>query len=274
MLLWFSKIGFRNSRASSSVRIAAFVLTGAWLTHQAIPARSISRDETITAKHNAIETVVTHVTDLSATLHVTTCEPKEMEKIGKDFARTYALRTLTLLYKQPGHLRLDGKSSTLGDATLILNGAQRFYAVPRFHLKKNEDLKDSPPKRQSLLEYGGLVAPETLSFMQAKYIKSEPLGNQETQVYDLFYRGVAACSHYRVWIDPKTHITVKRAWYDSEKRLKATFFYLEPREVQDGFWIASRMEVNNADGVLAAVTKLDDVQINQGLSDDLFSTGQ
>lgn len=268
--------GVERDRKRISLK-ATVLLIAMGLVCMPLNAPSLASERGQGGRHTAppacadINSVVTHLTDLAATIHVAEDDPKELEKIGKDFARTYALRTLTLLYKQPDLLRLDGKSSALGDATLILNGTQRFYTVPRFHLKKVENLKDSPSKRQSLLEYGGLVAPETLRFMQARFVKQEALDGQETQVYDLTYRGVANGSSYRVWIDTKTHVTIKRAWYNTEKKLKATFYYLEPREVSDGFWFPTRIEVKNAEGVRAAVTTLEDVQVNQGLNDDLFS---
>ena len=39
-----------------------------------------------------IADLTTKLTDLEVTVHVDRSDPKELEKIGKDFARTYALR--------------------------------------------------------------------------------------------------------------------------------------------------------------------------------------
>jgi outer membrane lipoprotein-sorting protein len=215
--------------------------------------------------------LTTKLTDLEVTVHVDSANPKELEKIGKDFARTYALRTVTMIYKQPDKMRIDGKSAVLGDAMFIQNGTLRYYEVPKLKLHSREDLKNSPAKRQSLLEYGGLVTASTLSFMQGRFTQNEALDGIDTQVYDMTYKGIKGSSHYRVWIDPKTHLTLKRAWYDSDNKLKATFYYLEPHEISPGIWLPTRIEVKNADGVSAAVTTFEDPQVNQGLSDDLFS---
>jgi outer membrane lipoprotein-sorting protein len=215
--------------------------------------------------------LATNLADLEVTVHVDSYDSKELEKIGRDFARTYALRSVNMIYKQPDKMRIDGKSLVLGDAMLILNGAIRYYNVPKLKIHNREDLKNSPSKRQSLLEYGGLVTSNTLSFMQGRFAQNETLDGVETQVYDLTYKGATGnSSHYRIWIDPRTHVTLKRAWYDSENKLKATFYYIEPHEVAPGIWLPTRVEVKNADGVSAAITTLEDPQVNQGLSDDLF----
>jgi len=230
------------------------------------------------AAHRAAEPIpditdsIARLADLALTVHVNNYDPKELEKIGKDFARSYALRTLTLLFKQPDKMRLDGKSSVLGEAMLIQNGAIRYYSVPKLNLHNREDLKNSPSRRQSLLEYGGIVTPSTLAFMQAHYVQHDELEGVDTRVFDLTYKGTtAASSHFRVWIDSKTHVTLKRAWYDSEGKLKATFFYADPHEVSPGLWLPSHIEVKNAEGVTAATTTLEDPQVNQGLNDDLFN---
>lgn len=218
-----------------------------------------------------IHTLITKLDDLDATLKVTKYEPAELEKIGSDFKTTYSLRNLDLQFKQPDKLRLEGHSATRGSAVLILNGTTRFYSVPKFNLKKSEDLSNAPGKRQSLLEYAGLVVPDTLRFMQAQYVKTEVADGAEMAVFDMTYQGQGAgSSHYRIWVDTRTHITTRREWYDSANKLKATFSYLEPHEVTAGVWLPNRLEVKNADGMVAAEVAFSDAKANQKLPDSLF----
>jgi outer membrane lipoprotein-sorting protein len=106
--------------------------------------------------------------------------------------------------------------------------------------------------------------------MQSHFVRHEAVDDQDTLVYDLTYKGVTGGSHFRIWVDPKNHITVKRDWFDGENHLKATFRYQEPREVAPGLWLPTRVEVKNGDGVVAAVTSMEDIQVGQGLSDSLF----
>lgn len=221
----------------------------------------------------ALADLTTTLTDLQATMRVQKSDTKELEKIGGDFARSYQfqgiLRTVTLEYKQPDKLRLSGKG-LLGKASIVMNGPLRLSRVPLMP-KKVEDLSESPGKRQSLLEYGGLLAPETLTFMQGKFVREETVDDQPTSVFDLTYKGAATGSHYRVWFDTKTRLTIKREWYGLEGKLKATFYYQNPKEVSNGIWLPTQVEVKNAEGISAAITTLDDMRVNQGLSDDLFT---
>ncbi|MCW3050897.1 MAG: hypothetical protein JWN14_67 [Chthonomonadales bacterium] len=214
-----------------------------------------------------IQTFVTKLDDLDATLKVTKYEPTELEKISVDFKTTYSVRNLTLQFKQPDKLRLEGRSATRGSALMILNGTMRFYSVPKFKLKKAEDLAGAPGKRQSLLEYAGLVVPDTLHFMAAQFVKMEG----ENSVFDLTYSGLGAGgSHYRVWIDNKTHITTKREWYDNANKLRATFVYLDPHEVMAGVWLPNRLEVKTAEGVVAAEVAFSEAKANQKIPDSQF----
>ncbi len=219
--------------------------------------------------HN-ISSFTTNLADLEANIHVTRFDSKELEKIGKDFGVTYRIRNVTLQYKQPDMLRLSGRIPVLGEAVLISNGTRRYYSVPRLE-KKVEDLDKAPSKRLTLLEYGGVLSPETLRLMQGRFVREETLDGHSALVFDMTYLGVEAVSHYRLWIDPETHITLKREWYDHENRLRATFFYQEPHEVAPGIWLPGRVEVQNAEGIVAAASTISNVKIDQGLPNDLFA---
>ncbi len=221
-----------------------------------------------------IQTLVSKLDDLETALKVTKYEPQELEKIGPDFKTTYSVRNLNLQFKQPDKLRLEGHSATRGSALMILNGTVRFYSVPKFHLKKSEDLVNAPGKRQSLLEYSGLIVPETLHFMQAQFVKMEALQGENKAVFDLTYQNAGAGAHYRVWIDTRTRITTKREWYDSANKLRATFAYLDPREVTPGLWLPGRLQVKNAEGTVAAEVTFSEAKANQKLADSLFDVNQ
>ncbi len=213
------------------------------------------------------------IEDLQAAVSVTKFEPTEMEKIGKDFGAPYRIRHLTLQYKQPDKIRLEGKSPTLGTALMIVNGAARYVTIPKLRLRKTENFGNAPGKRQSLLEYCGLLSPDTLRFMQGRFVRQETLDEQTTLVFDLTYQGTERGAHYRLWIDPKTRVTLKREWYDRDNTLRATFAYLDAQEVAPNLWLPTRVEVRNAEGAVAAITTYSGVKINQGLDDSRFAIG-
>lgn len=213
----------------------------------------------------------TTLADLEATIRVTKYDSAELEKIGADFKTTYSVRNLTFQYKQPDKIRIEGHSQTRGGAVMILNGAVRYYEVPRLKLRRSENLESHPARRQSLLEYAGLVSPGTLQFMDGKLLRDERLGDRDTSVYEMRFQGDEKNSFYRVWLDKQTHVSLKREWCDSAGKLRATFLYGSLQEVLPSIWLPTRLEVKNAEGISAAVVSLGDIKPNQGLTDEPFA---
>ena len=217
---------------------------------------------------------ITSLQDLQATLTVTQTDTKELDKIGKDFSVIYRLKNIALYYKSADRMRLEGSSHVYGDALLISNGPAVFYAVPRMRVRKTEDLTDTPFRRQSLLELAGIVSPETLKLMQGEFVKTDTLdgkpGGKATEIYDLRFQSRPTGTRYRIWLDPVTRVTLRREWYDGAGKLRATFNYLEPREVAPHIWLPLRCEVRSSDDKLAAILNIKDAKVNQKLGDDLF----
>jgi len=147
----------------------------------------------------------------------------------------------------------------------------RYYEVPKLKLRKSENLEAHPGKRQSLLEYAGLVSTGTLQFMDARLLRDEKTGDRDSLVYEMRFQGEDKGSFYRIWIDKQTHVTVKREWYDSASKLRATFLYSDAKEIAPGIWLPTRLEVKNAEGASAAVLSLSDIKPNQGLTDEPFA---
>lgn len=263
---------FRSPRRSFLLLMAGSLMIGmAGLALHARPARAAVRNRPMARE---LSEMTTRMSDVEATVHVTKFDSVEAEKIGQDFKRTYSLRNITLQYKQPDKLRIDGRSAIFGSAVLILNGATRFYNVPKLHIHKFEDLGNSPGKRQSLLEYSGLISPDTLRYMKGSFVREESVDGQTALVYDLNYTGMEGGSHYRLWVDPRTHITIKRAWFDASNNLRATFFYLDPLEISPGIWLPTRVDIKNSEGATAVSSAYSDLKVNQGLADNLFSVTQ
>jgi len=234
----------------------------------------VAHAEPLPAVRGDIAKLATTLADLEATIRVTKFDSAELEKIGSDFKTTYSLRTLTFQYKQPDKIRLEGHSQTRGGAVLIMNGAMRSYEVPKLKLHKTENLEAHPGKRQSLLEFAGLVSPGTLQFMDAKLLREEKIGDHDSLVYEMRFQGEEKNSFYRIWIDKQTHVSLKREWCDSAGKLRATFLYTEPKEIAPGIWLPTKVEVKNAEGMTAAVLAMSEIKPNQGLTDEPFTLAQ
>ena len=257
---------FHARTAVAAALVLAFI-PGVARNAPAYPTRVEERAK----KAGDISNLATTLVDLEATIKVTKYDSAELEKIGSDFKTTYSLRNLNFQYKQPDKIRLEGRSQTRGGAVLIMNGAMRYYEVPKLKLRKSENLMAHPGKRQSLLEYAGLVSLGTLQFMDSKFLREEKSGDSEAAVYEMHFQGEDKGSFYRVWIDKQTRVTVKREWCDGAGKLRATFLYGDAKEIAPGVWLPTRVEVKNADGISAAVLSMTDIKANQGLTDEPFA---
>lgn len=214
--------------------------------------------------------ILTRCKELEASILVSQIDNAEMEKIGKDFGATYRMKNLHLYYQNPDKIRLETRSRVYGDALLIINGAKRRYAVSKLNIRKLEILDKDVAKRQSLLEYGGQLSEGTLQFMTAVFLKEEMAGDAPALVFELKYKTAAPSSYYRVWVDPKTRLTLKRLWYDKEGKLKASFLYSAPKEIGEGVWVPGRCEIRNAEGALAATLDFKEAKVASALDAGLF----
>lgn len=208
------------------------------------------------------------VTDLQATAAVLKADQTELHKISKDFGMAYRLKSVTMRFKRPGKLRMDGKIGQ-ESALYIVNGSTRYYSVPRLKLSKKDDLGAAPGKRYSLLEFG-IASRGDLAALDAKHLRTESVDGISTHVFEVNYKGDESLK-YILWIDPRSRVILKRDWLDSEGRLRASFVHKVLKEAAPGLWIPTRLEIRNAHGVLAAETEYSNIKINQNIPESFFT---
>lgn len=207
--------------------------------------------------------VTPDLSDFQATVAVVKSDQSELEKINRDFGMAYRLRDLTLSYKEPNKLRMEGRIGVL-----ILNGSVRYYKIPQLRITKREDLKSTPSQKRSLLDLG-LLTPSTLECARSRFLKSDRIDETPTAVFEITFKGDDS-ARYVAWVDPKTHVVLKREWYGGDQKLRATFYYKNLQEVKPGIWMPTRIEVRNAEGAIAGITEYRDLRVNEGMDDSLF----
>lgn len=216
----------------------------------------------------ALDDYVTRgLVDLRATVSATKADPAELEKINRDFAALYRLRNLTLSIAAPDRFRFENEIGMY-----LVNGATRYYRVKALRIKKREEIGNQPGKRPSLLDLG-LVTPDVLAALEWRYVRDEPVDSSRCAVFDVTFRQDPSI-HYRMWIDPKTRIVLRREWRDAAGKLRAVFLCREPREVKPGIWLPTRIEARNAEDAVAGVLSYTDILVNSGLDASLFSIPQ
>lgn len=250
------------------VATLATLSAGALLTLPTLPAVQAAPHADISP--NIRDYVATRLNDFTSIMHIEQHDDNAGRKINKDFGLIYKLRgDATLQYKEENKLRLDGYLGA-GKATLIVNGPTQYVRIAQLGIRSKTDLGNSPGKRKTLLD-AGLLSPGYLDYTEAQYLYNRPYSGTQCAVFRISYKDKSLdTSHRIVWIDPKTKIVLKREEYSQTGKLNATYLYLEPRQVGDGVWFPTRIEVMNNENQRAGITSYRDIKVNQGLDDSIF----
>lgn len=213
--------------------------------------------------------VASKLDDFIATMHVVQHDDNAARKIHPDFGLIYKLKgDIKIRYKEENMMRIDGKVGA-SNATLIVAGTHQYVKFGP-GITRKDDLGASPGKRKTLLDVG-MISSGYLAYTNPQSLGSRPVNGVMCGVFRISYKDQTLdTSHRIVWVDPKTRITLKREEYSQTGKLVATFYYRDARQVAQGIWFPSRIEVFNAEGQKAGETSYRDVKVNQGLADSLF----
>ncbi len=223
----------------------------------------------LTADPDINDIVQTGFKDASFSGKIEYMKQSELVKIKKDFANNYRIKNTKFWLKEPHMIRIQAKVEDT-DVLYVVNGKARLARIPRAGVNQKDVFERAPGKRQTLLDFG-LVTPSMFKDPFAgKYVRTDRQSGD--YVFDLTFKRPEYDDNtrHRVWVDPKTKITVKREWYNQDGRLLATFLYEEPVN-QNGGWMATKVSVKNVEGKLAGVTRYENPKINTGLEADLFA---
>jgi len=219
---------------------------------------------------------VSSVRDLEASVSVVHADLPALEKINKDFGIAYRLREVTIRYKEPDKFRMDSRIGVM-----IVNGPTRYIRVPQLGIRRRDDVGAALSRRHSLLDLG-LVTTDAAARLTSRHLRSEKLRDVNAYVFEAAPKPSAADGagadpaasskdRYLLWIDPNRRTVIRRQWLDENGDIRATFDYLEPREVEPGVWMPTKIEVRNMAGALAGVTVYKDIKINRSPADSLFA---
>ena len=217
-----------------------------------------------------IRSFITKVDDFSATAKVVQQNQRELSKINRDVGLAYKLGNVKISYKDPNRVRMEG-SLEGSRAVYILNGTKQWVAIPKIGIKTVRNFEDSPGKRKSLMDMG-LVSEFYLSYTNAKFEREGAVDGVECAIFDMSYKDRDEdSSHHRIWIDPKTRVVRRRESYSQEGKLQAVYFFKDIKEVAEGIFLPTRIEVMNTDRQIAGVMAYTDLKVNSGLPDSLFT---
>ncbi len=236
------------SRLSKYLAVAALALTTATAA-QAAP--------------NISALTSSNVRTLQASSEIVTENQDELKKISGDISLAYRLHRGSMVYEQPGKLRVDATIPHLATGYYVVNGNMKRTVAP--FVDKKQDTTGQPGKRQTLLDFG-LVPPELLTDYNATFLRRE----SGLLCFQIQPKQAGETEKDLVWIDPKTHITAQRYNYDRQGKLVKWFLYKNPVQIAPGIWVPTRVELYNTQNKLAGATVYQNVRVNQPVSESLF----
>jgi outer membrane lipoprotein-sorting protein len=245
-----------RQRTTPTALALALAVAGIVLTSQ---ARAID--------NNIRSYVCQKLDDFSATMSVVSVNERAMGKISKDAVMLYKLGTVSMRYKEPNKVRIEGNAQG-SHAVFVLNGSTQWVSLNGAKFKR--DFGSSPGKRKSLMDVG-LLSDYYLTYTNARFIREGSVDGAPCAVFELTYKDRDEdTSHAIVYIDPKTKVVRKREAYSQDGKLQAVYYYKNVQEVKPGIWFPTLIEAQNVDRVIAGSTAYKNIKVNTGLDDSIF----
>ncbi len=204
-----------------------------------------------------------NVKTLSASSEIVTENQGELRKIDGDISLAYRLHRGSMVYEQPGKLRIEASIPHIATGYYVINGNKKLTVAPFVH--RVQDTTGAPGKRQTLLDFG-LVPPELLTDYNVTFLRHE----SGLLCFQVQPKQAGETEKDLIWIDPKTHITAQRYNYDRNGKLVKWFRYLNPVLAAPGIYVPTRVELYNTQNKLAGATVYQNIRVNQPVSDSLF----
>jgi hypothetical protein len=190
----------------------------------------------------------------------------ELKQMGSSFSQAYRFTGSNIWYEEPLKLRLE---STAGKfkVTYVINGDRK--KATGAGLSKTWNIKGQPGRLQTLSTVG-LATPSWLALCNAKYIGTEVFKGRVVKVFELKYRDAPDGSWFRVSLDPETRTMPVMKVFSPEGKLKVTYHFMKPVKTR-GVHVPTRIEVFSPRGVLAAVTEVRGIVVDQPIDGGRFA---
>lgn len=200
---------------------------------------------------------------MTATIIGVYANQKELNKIGKSYARSHEFKKAKITFKDPDKLKMEG---TVGMVKIqyIICGETRIVRIPSLRYSKRENLSDEPGKAQTSLDVGA-ITDGLYDTHNVKHIGTE----EDVLIFQLNRKGDDRWNQ-KIWVENKTFKLLKREKYRKNGLLKARYCYKDHHNVDSVIWIPFRTETYTPAGKLAGASELKNVKVNEGVLDSIF----
>ncbi len=203
--------------------------------------------------------------DFRAELIIEEANKTAIAGMGKGYDEILRLEKAVICYKKPDKIRYDGYARGI-KVTYIQNGYTKLVIAPM--VKQKVNVKDKPGKRQDTLDLGFLSSWLWMD-NNVSVVSVDRNGIVKLKFVPRF--GPKDKSHDLVWIDPKTLRLLRFERYRGSGELRVRCVYLEHLKLTPGLAIATKSELFDAKGRSLGTASYNNLQVNVGLSDSLFS---
>ncbi len=204
--------------------------------------------------------------DATVTCKVLSTNRNELQKIGKDFSKSYEFKNTTVWYKAPDKMKVEGNLGMV-KVCMIMSDKYKCISVPSLHLSKREDISDDPHKRQTDFDMGIITESLWLDYIVTD-TEIEKSGDKEIAKIT-FIRDNSREKKLVAWVDVDSLKLLKVDKYESNGALKSRLIF--SGHVKYGsIWVPGRVDVYSPSGKLAASSGYEGIKVNTGLSDSMF----
>jgi hypothetical protein len=190
----------------------------------------------------------------------------ELRKIDDSYVQSYRFRESLVQYKEPMKLRVDAKAGLIS-IRYVINGKRK--STRGFGISKVKDITGRPGEEQSMLDSGVITPGFLADAVESRFVGQQTLDGRKVPVFEFWYTDEPRSRRHLVWMDPAKRLILRHDIHHRSGGLKMRFLLKQPTKVA-GVWVPTRVELYNAEGRLAAVTRYTQVKVNTGLSESLF----
>jgi len=210
------------------------------------------------------------LSDVSARIKVVATNEAELKKMGKTYVEAQKLSEQEIQCKEPGKVRLQGKKG-LFTIRYITNGNRRVTQVPTLRINKAEDIAKEPGKGDVIYDLG-LITPAWVGKVEDHFVRTEDRDGKPVHVFEFYFKEDQRAKHTIV-VDPATKTILDHTAHHRAKRkpgFKKRVLYGEVQNI-NGVFVPTKATLLNSDNKIGAVLRYDNVKVNAGLSEKLFS---
>ena len=216
---------------------------------------------------NQVKSAETGLADFTANMDITRANKNNVAAMGSGYDEILRLQKAIISYKRPDLIRYDGFAQGI-KASLVQNGYKRLVLAAM--IRKLDNLKDAPGKRQDTLDLGFLSS----SLWRDNSVTVVSNGKKALKLKFNPKFGGRDKRHDDVWVDPMTLKMLKREKFLGDGQMRVRMTYGSYQNLTGKLSIATTSTLYDPSGGMLGSVKYKNLKVNSGVRDSIFSMAQ